>query len=71
MKFMLHEDTSLKFSLKFRAAAQIKQLKNGLPLNSLIAMGYGNRYQIFDIEIIQNSIRWSLQFLIAMKFVRQ
>jgi hypothetical protein len=31
---------------------------------------YGNRYQIFDIEIIQNSNKWSLHFLIAMKFVR-
>jgi hypothetical protein len=45
MKFVLNEDTSFNFSLKFRGAAQIMQYNNGLLLNSITAL-------VFDIKFL-------------------
>jgi hypothetical protein len=38
MKFVLHEDTSFNFSLKFRGAAQLMQKNKGLALNLITNM---------------------------------
>jgi hypothetical protein len=59
MKFLLHKDTSLNFSLQFRGAAQIMHSINDLPLNLITDMVVVKIFLIWKvlkilIELFQN-----------------
>jgi hypothetical protein len=47
MKFVLHEDTSFNFTLKFRGGAQHMHLNNILPLNLITAMAVDIKFLIW------------------------
>jgi hypothetical protein len=49
MKFVLHEDTSFNFTLKFSTGAQHMHLNNYFPLNLITAMIADTKFLIWKL----------------------